>query len=733
MTSLERGQHAGPEGSAAGTAVLFVSLALATAWPSATQAQQSPGDGTIAPIEVTSDRARVRILADRKVYDVGADLQSTTGSAADVLGNIPSVEVDSEGVVALRGDTNVLILIDGRPSSRLTGPQAGVSLQQIPAQQIERIEILTEPPAEFKSQGASGVISIILRKYRREGFAGQANASLGDDRRYVIGTRIDYGSGPLHLAGGVVLRQDERLRVITSDPSVPGAAVGTIVQSENDLDETVRRRVPIVNLGLNFEFNERQSLEVAANRGGRTGERGFLETSESTLVPGGVQSISDRLSVGQEWSMDADRRLIFMQKLDQPGETLEATLHRSSFHEREHYDYTNTYAFPIASPSYDDLDLSEDQASNEIALDFTLPLPGGRRLKAGYDFEGNNDSYGNSAGNIDPATGDVVVNAAATNDFHYLQRVDALYGSYQATGDAWNWTAGLRIERTHTDVRQLTSDIAAQRSYVQAFPSLRVEREVDEAVSVFVAASRRVTRPDASYLNPYVDRQDTQNLRAGNPDLLPQDTQLFEIGYAVDAKPLNYSLTSYLRRNRNSVTDVTEPVAPDVVLTTKENLPRSEFAGLEFVGVGQLNRRLAFGVSGDFFYSQIDASGLGYAGLKSTVGLNAKAHVDAHLSPNDLFQVAVLRSDKRLTPQGEVAAINLVNVGYRRQIRADLVAVATVSDLCNGQTYRRTIAAPDLSDTYQRHVGGRIGYVGLVYSFGAGHKPDRGSTFDYDQ
>jgi len=696
------------------------------------QASGPSEPAAIEPVTITSVRPRVELLSDRKVYNVGADLQGTSGNATDVLQAIPSVEVDSEGVVSLRGDTNVLILVNGRPMAQLSGPLAGVGLQQIPAQDVERIELITEPPAEFKAQGASGVINIITRKSHRAGLSGTMNASVGNDRRYVAGGGADYGSGDLHVSGSASLRQDERLRQIISDPSVPGPVANSVVQSSNVLDETVRRRVPVFKLGLEYAFNDTQSVEIAATRGGRTGQRRFVEESHSVLEPNTLQGMSDRRSVGQEWSMDTDRRVVFEQKFSEPNEVLSFTLHRSTFHEREHYDYTNVYYYPPASESYDDLNLSEDQVSNELAFDYTLPLSRGRKAKLGYNFQGDDNRYGNGADSVDPLTGVRIVNLAATNDFRYLQRVDAIYGSYSATGEQWNWTSGLRLERTHADIRQITDSVATQRSFYQAFPHFHLERALDESSNMSLGISRRVTRPDASYLNPYVDRQDRQNLRGGNPYLRPQDTWLIELGCNIEAKAINYGVILYFRRNHDSVTDVSQPLSPDVVLTTKENLPKADFAGLEFIGNGHMGKQFAYGVSGDLFYSQIDASGLGTSGLKSTVGVNAKAHVDYHPSEVDTLQLAASRSDKRLTPQGEVAAINLVNAGYRHQIRSNFLVVMTVSDVFGGTTYRRTLATSYFSDIYQRHIAGRIVNLGFVYHFGEQEK-GKASSFEYEQ
>src|ERR1700722_4895247 len=176
--------------------------------PAASGPEVIPVD--LEPIIVTAQKAPVRRLIDRRTYDVTTDLQSTTGTAADILNDIPSVEVDADGIVSLRGDSNVTILIDGKPSAQLTAPAAAAGLFQLPAREIAKIEGLNNPPAQFKADGAAGVINIITKKPRPSGSSGTAQANVGNDERYTLGVDGNYSAGPLNYSGGLRLRQGDR-------------------------------------------------------------------------------------------------------------------------------------------------------------------------------------------------------------------------------------------------------------------------------------------------------------------------------------------------------------------------------------------------------------------------------------------------------------------------------------------------------------------------------------------
>lgn len=448
------------------------------------------------------------------------------------------------------------------------------------------------------------------------------------------------------------------------------------------------------------------------------------------MITGPPTSISDRHSDGHEWRLDSGQIVHFQQTFRRPGESLDCSLQRTITREREHYAYRNTYTLPIAIPSYDHLNLSLDLVTTEFSADHALPLSKDRSLKLGYDFQEDDNAYDNSGDTVDPVTGQPAVNPDITNHFRYLQKIHAAYRSYQATLGAWILQVGVRLEQTAVDFRQIMGNLTSARSYARAYPSLHLDLSEESTLSL--SLSRRVSRPDPEALNPFSDHQDRHNLRAGNPNLLPQDTQSLELGYSVESRGLNYGLTGYLRRNRNSITDLTQVVSADVVLITKTNLPKSASGGLEFTANGQVARKFSYGLSGNLFYTEIDATALGATGLRSTTGLNAKASLDYRPTSAGTAQISFSRSDKRLTPQGYVSPINLVNIGYKQQIRANLSAVATVSDLFNGQKYRRFVSTPTLTDSYQREQIGRIAYVGVVYVLGA-PKKSKASGFEYDE
>jgi len=678
--------------------------------------------GAIEAVVVTARTLRVETLIDRKVYSVAADVQSTFGSVSDVLTAIPSVDVDPDGVVSLRGDSNVLILIDGKPSTLLSGASAGDNLQSMSAADIERIEVITTPPAQFKADGAAGVINIVTRKKRPAGWAGTVQGSAGNGGRAVASGRASYSAGPLTASVTAGFRHDYRLRHLASDLAAPAPGTTQVTESRSVLDERMHREVPSAGVSSDYRLDDKRALSGAASWSERGGLRTYVQ-QDSTAIPGGALSgLSQRSSIGHDPEFNFDERVGYSQAFRRDGEKVDLSLHRSASRQHERYDYVSDSLIPPSATSLSNLGLLEDSTTTEAGADYALPLSRSGSLALGYAYEDDGYYFGNVGNTVDPLTRVETVDPAVSHAFRYRQRIHAAYVNLQGSAGEWNWLAGARTELARTNAQQLTTREADSGSYLRLYPSLHADRALSGVSTLSFGASRRVSRPNPSSLDPYVDHEYAPNLRAGNSGLRPQYTTSYEAGYGYEAKGLTAQFTGYYRANRDAVTDVTQYLGNGITLTTKANLPRNNATGMEFSADGHIVPALACSLSGNFFHSQIDATQLGAPGLRSTNGLNAKVKFDYRPVATDSLQLLLTRTDRRLTPQGYISAIDIVNVGYRRQVRRDLAAVATVTDLFNGQRYDRVENTPSLSGDYLRAVRGRLVYVGLVYSFGSAKK-----------
>ncbi|MDB5458619.1 MAG: TonB-dependent receptor, partial [Caulobacteraceae bacterium] len=322
----------------------YIRLAALAALAAATEsrAQPAPPGSVVQEVTVLAQAQQKQTRIDRTIYAVANDLQATSGSAAEVLNNVPSVAVDVDGGISLRGDSNVTILVDGKPSAQFTGAARGLSLLQFPASDIARVEVLTNPPAQFKAEGSGGVINIVTKKTGKAGASGSAQLTVGDKRRFLSALDGAYNVGKLRLSGGLGLRQDAKERITTDTRLALDPQTNTFAASRQVLDETFRRLIPSAKAGIDYDLNDRQSVGASFSHRELSGGR-FFDQHDLSGPPGQAPtSDSNRHSDGHEWSVDSSEGLHFSQALWRPGESLSLAVQSSASRERERYAYRIT-------------------------------------------------------------------------------------------------------------------------------------------------------------------------------------------------------------------------------------------------------------------------------------------------------------------------------------------------------------------------------------------------------
>lgn len=710
---------------------ILLLTALAGAGSSMAAAQSTPaGAGSKADqsIVVTGERAAAQTSIDRRTYSVTHDLQSGSGSVADILRNLPSVDVDAQGNVSLRGDQNVQILIDGKPSTSMNGANRAETIQQLPANSIDRIEVMTNPSAQYKPDGSSGLINIITKRGHKSGNSGTALASVGTDGRFNLGVTASYSSGPLSLNGGITLRRDVARRPFSDLRTRIDPLTGQPTVSSQDSLFLSKRLSRIATGGVDYDLSaaDRLSAEISYNL--RTGRP---HIDEQDQVDGTSVTTFQRTGMGSERETNSEGSVSYRHKFAQEGHELSIEFRRSESAETQHRRYTSLYSAPPGLISIADQSPHADEIERELSADYTAPVADGGKLQLGYDLDRNDDVYDHRGAAVDPVTGAITLDASQTNRFVYDRTIHALYGTIEyPMGKQFTAIVGLRLEDAVLHTNQVTSALKGRTSYFRAYPTVHLQYDYSNADILRFSYSHRVARPEPEDLNPYPEFQDPQNVRAGNPGLLPQETHSFEASYEHDVRGTSLGATLYVRKSYNGFTEVSRFISPTILLTTKENLGRSTAAGAELTASGKISSALSYNFDGNFFHNQIDASNLGLPGQRSTYSFTAKASVDYHLSAKDLLQVSTNYNGKRLTPQGYRLPSGVLNLGYRHQVRGDLAVVLSVSDLLDTQRDRTLIDTPLLHDVTVRRRSSRSASLAMNWTFG-GVKKVKEPQFDY--
>ncbi|MDR7116287.1 TonB-dependent receptor domain-containing protein [Caulobacter sp. BE254] len=706
-----------------------LALAQAAAPPTQPAPRTSPGGKADAPtavegVTVTSDSTAMRTSIDRRSYSVANDLTAKTGSIADALRNIPSVEVDVQGNVSLRGDPNVTIMIDGKPSSMFNGDGKADALQQMPADQIDRVEVMTNPSAAYRPDGTAGIINLITKKTRKPGATGSFKLNVGPNSRYNTGVTGNLVKGKLTLSGDAGYRYD-RQRFWSTDERETTPPAGAPVHTLQD--GAFVNDGSAVNLRGGLDYNltpkDRLSGEVRFRRMDydADGEESFTDLIVSPTAPVYTRASSAGMKRDNTVA-SGDWRHQFKGAEHELDAHLEYEV--TDFQRDGKAFIDNT----IGADVYERFGFGADQDRANFKLDYTRPMPDEAKLKTGLDFEVVDNDYDNH-GSTGPTAADQIADPRRTNRFLYDQDVYAGYVTYERPFGDVTVLGGLRAEQVEIRTNQLTSVQKDDNSYFHVYPSLHLGYTLSQTQTLTANYSKRVQRPQVQDLNPYPVYQDPKNFFAGNPDLKPQITDSYELGYQYRKGPASYLATFYYRESRDGVTSVVRDLGDGVFLTTRENLAKGRNGGLELVANGKLTPKLSYNVSGNAFWNEIQSTTPGVAGTREGTTLTGRASLSWQATPKDFLQLNGFTSGKRLTPQGYREPLSMLNLGYRRKVSDKLNFVVTANDVLKSFKDDSVLDTPVLRQRVERRVAVRAVFFGFTYALGGGKA--RPEQFDF--
>ena len=694
----------------------------------------APGDQPVRMdrVEVTAIQQTFLNSIDRKTYNVGADIQSVTGSASDILQNIPSVQVDIDGNVSLRGDDNVQILIDGR-SSALMGANRADVLAALPADSIERIEVITNPSAMYKPDGSAGIINIVLKKKHKPGISGSLRLTAGNGRRFGATLNGSYNPGRYNIFGTLTLRQDDRIRVATDNRSFTDPTTLLPATTQTTTTEHGRPLSEIAQIGFEYNAAKTDKLGETINYNCRTFVRHAAEHDVSGEGAGPPTTNYDRLRVDPEYERDLESKTTYEHDFNGGGHTLNLEFRGEHHTEEEDNQYSDVYAVPVTPTTHDHTRIFTNEPGTEATAEYSDPLSANSKLELGFNRTEDISNQDHFREVLDPTTSNWEVDPSVTNRFILDQTVQALYGTYrQSIGDL-GVMPGLRLEQADVGTNQVTSGILNETRYHRLYPSLHLTYDLTETRQLQLNYSHRVRRPESDDLNPYPEYQDPYNLREGNPYLKAEETHSLETGYQYKKDETAYLAALFYRYSYDDFTTVSQYISPTTLLTTEENLSESQSGGAEWAATVLPGENLSLNASGNIFYNQIDASNLGYGTKKSTFAWAGKLSADYDWSKSTTLQLNANYTAKRLTPQGYRLPTFVTNFGIKHELKNRSISlILTVSDLLNSLKEETRLSTPVLTEDSTRRRSSRIVYVGVTYGFGSSKKKAKEDTLQFD-
>ena len=557
-------------------------------------------------VDVVGQSADVEIRLDKRVYNVAKNNLIRGGTVSDVLENVPSVSVDIDGNIELRGNNNVRILVDGKPSG-LIGLGGIDALTRLPAESIEKVEVITSPSARYQAEGTTGIINIILAKRFLKGLNGVFNLSAGRNDTYSGSANLNYRKGKFNFFtnSGYSDRTNKGRAVQDNVYTNPLESVERYVE-ERLFNR--RRQGFNVNVGLDYQMTEKSSLTISYLTNERDGDdRTVNEQSQyqinGVLVTNRYEDEIDHEDSNQ-FSVD------FEHKFNKQGHKLTATLQTEKNDETETSDI-NSF-FENGQPS-DDSEINttvESQERNLAQIDYVYPINKNTQFEAGYRGTDNKRIIDFEVEIIDE-------NNIATNDenlsnvLDFEQEVHALYTQYGKKFNAFSFLAGLRFENTRIFVEQLDSSSPLNNdSYNDYFPTLNLGYEISPTASITLGYNRRISRPSARTLNPFQSRSSKTSYFQGNPKLDPSYSNGIDIGYLKQFKKVTLNTSVYYRKSTDAVsrvavvTDETvfvNDIETPVIRRLPINLGTVEQFGVEFNTSLRLIRGMRTNASVNFY------------------------------------------------------------------------------------------------------------------------------------
>jgi outer membrane receptor protein involved in Fe transport len=666
---------------------------------------------------------------DKKVYNVAEDISVRGGTANDILNRLPSVEVDQDGRVMLRGEGTVTILIDGRPSS-LSGGNGKTLLDALPAGSIERIEIVTNPSAKYDPDGTSGIINIVLKKNKLKGFNGAISTNLGSGD--LTGGNVAEGNASLsyrnswfNLYGTYNARYLDGYRNNTSyiKQTFSDGSQNIVDQYRTGTDLNAGHTFRV---GADFNLKARNTLGVSGtgnigirDRTGDLWNNIFDETQTQT-------QLWQRTSFDPSQQQNFDFNLNYKWDLKDERGNLIFDVNRSIGNEKIQGFYQNNYYNPVDSStgiqSFEKQQLSNVEKNNitSAQLDFTYLMPKiNARIETGGKAILRNQQVNTYSETLENSTNTYFQDTLANFNYKYDEQIFGIYGIWGQQLGKFKYQAGLRAEQAYQIPNLLSDTIRIVNDYFKVFPSAHIRYAFTPKSEISLSYSKRITRAASSDLNPFTSYSDPFNLRKGNPYLNPEFIDSYDLAYSFESKKFNLSVSSYFRRNTGVITRFKEFYDNNTSAITFRNISETNSLGNELVLVYKPTAawRSTFSWNGNYIWYITNMTDLPN---RQGFNMNFKFNTSYEFwKKTATIQLSVTYNGPRVTVQGIAQRQGPVDIAFEKKFKEGKWSIgARVSDVFDKQGFYMEIDRAEVYQTSEFKWLTRRFYISASYKFG---------------
>jgi outer membrane receptor protein involved in Fe transport len=673
---------------------------------------------TLEALQVTAEAAPATIAPDRSAYRT-RDVAPAATSASEVLEAVPSVQVDADGKVSLRGNENVVVQINGRPSP-IRGEQLAGYLRQLPANTLERVEVMPNPSARHDPEGMAGIINIVLKQNVDLGLSGGVTVAASTADRYTASGNLGYQSGPTTLFLSYGFSSDHRDQVGVNDRTRLGAQRTPLSYTEQDISGSNGNAGHNLNATLDYRLNDRDVVSNAL----MLNLRGETQESESayTVMDGTrlLLNAYDRIQDSENDARMIDYTLGLKRTFEPQRHELSAEVRVNAMAEDDQTAHWRETAAVVADAETNTTDLSSYQLTAQA--DYTRPLGERSKLETGY--KGNLRSLDRDyTVMLDPLGSGAWVRGELSNGLRFDESVNAVYGVVSHGAGKLELQGGLRAEYATRDFALADSDERYPYSYASLFPSGLVSYNLNDQTQVKLSYSRRIRRPGTQELNPFPAFFDLQNVFLGNPRLNPEYTDAIELGVQRSGQLGSLQFSPFYRHTSDVirfVINTADSVAGrEVTSISFKNLASGSSWGADLNGNLRLGQQFS-GLANFNVFKMVTEGGSGESDLSSNaVTWSARLNGTYNLNPRTSVSAMYFYRAPMNVEGGRFEAFGIANFSVRQKLYGEKMNVTLrLSDPFQTQRFRVRAGNDELIQLTERSFTSRALHLTVQYNFG---------------
>jgi len=689
-------------------------------------------------VNITGQSSYLQGSIDKKIYNIEKDIVASGGSASDALETIPSVVIDIDGNISLRGNEGVRIFIDGKPSG-IVGSNMNAILEQIPASSIETIEVVTNPSARYEAEGNSGIINIVLKKNKKVGLNGNITAGISTLPRYEAGASLNFRNKKVNFYSNYSYVNDDRdgsglmnRKTFEED---------TIFHLNSISNSNNKSQMHMFRTGLDYYLNASNTIGISGTFNTNKSNRSDAVDYDFLNFDSVSTSTSQRLTTSVGNNLSYNVGLSYRKIFKDPKHVLtgEGFYSYGDGTEDSYYDeqYYDVLGVPFLSPILQDLSRPSINKDVNAQFDYVRPYKNGNQMEAGFKYTmqiKDNTIYSES---FDAIADEWAVDDSINNQFIYNEDVVAGYLIWNSSIKRIGYQVGLRAEQTFTESNLVTTDSVFINDYFGLFPSVHLKYKFTETAEISASYSRRVDRPNAYFLNPFPDYSDPYSFRVGNPYLEPEYENSYEVAFVKEFKKHSLSASIYYNKTLNEISPYTI-VSPEGISTmTFQNYNNEEKYGVELVAKNEFYKWWNATSSVNFNQTLVDAGNLEDGLKNSQFTYNLRVMSFFQVLKQTAFQLTFSYNTPWTFAQGESEPIYFVDAGLKSDFFQNKLSVnLSLSDIFDTRIWSGYSEGINFYSEYNRKRESQIGNLKLTYKFGkqdnSRRRGGRGGDENYD-